>query len=222
MPHARRDITKLPDLSQASGRVAPVRSRMPVYVDLLPPCNNACPAGENIQEWLRLLKLGDAHAAWVQLTRDNPFPAIHGRVCYHPCESACNRAELDSAISIHGVERYLGDMALEKEWRFPAPPPSSGRTVLVVGAGPSGLSAAYHLARLGHEVEIHDTSPQPGGMMRYGIPEYRLPRDVIDGEVARLTAMGVRIVNDHTVKDLHGRADAMATSTRSSWRSAPT
>ncbi|MCO5311067.1 MAG: NAD(P)-binding protein, partial [Austwickia sp.] len=194
MPEARRDITKLPDLSQAAGRVAPVRSRMPVYVDLLPPCNNACPAGENIQEWLRLLKLGDPQAAWLQLTRDNPFPAIHGRVCYHPCESACNRADLDSAISIHGVERYLGDMALEQGWRFPAPPPASGRKVLVVGAGPSGLSAAYHLARLGHEVEIRDTSPEPGGMMRYGIPEYRLPRDVIDGEVARLLAMGVRIV----------------------------
>ncbi|MCA0436654.1 MAG: NAD(P)-binding protein [Actinobacteria bacterium] len=202
MPEARRDITKLPDLSQAAGRVAPVRSRMPVYVDLLPPCNNACPAGENIQEWLRLLKLGDPQAAWLQLTRDNPFPAIHGRVCYHPCESACNRADLDSAISIHGVERYLGDMALEQGWRFPAPPPASGRKVLVVGAGPSGLSAAYHLARLGHEVEIRDTSPEPGGMMRYGIPEYRLPRDVIDGEVARLLAMGVRIVTDHTVKDL--------------------
>ncbi|WP_116113693.1 NAD(P)-binding protein [Austwickia chelonae] len=202
MPPLRRDITQLPDLRQASGRVAPVRSRMPVYVDLLPPCNNACPAGENIQEWLRLLKNGDPYAAWVVLTRDNPFPAVHGRVCYHPCESSCNRADLDSPISIHGVERHLGDLALEEGWRFPEPPPASGRRVLVVGAGPSGLSAAYHLARRGHEVEIHDSSPQPGGMMRYGIPEYRLPRSVLDREIVRLTDMGIRIVTDHVVKDL--------------------
>ncbi|GAB77358.1 NADPH-dependent glutamate synthase beta chain [Austwickia chelonae] len=202
MPPLRRDITQLPDLRQASGRVAPVRSRMPVYVDLLPPCNNACPAGENIQEWLRLLKEDEPRAAWEMLTRDNPFPAIHGRVCYHPCESNCNRTELDSPISIHGVERYLGDLALESGWLFPDPPPPSGRRVLVVGAGPSGLSAAYHLARRGHEVEIHDSSTQPGGMMRYGIPEYRLPRAILDAEIARLTAMGVRIVTDHPVKDL--------------------
>ncbi|MBW3086496.1 Ferredoxin--NADP reductase [Austwickia sp. TVS 96-490-7B] len=202
MSLSRRDITKLPDLSQASGRVAPVRSRMPVYVDLLPPCNNACPAGENIQEWLRLVKEGQAHEAWLQLTRDNPFPAIHGRVCYHPCENACNRADLDSSISIHGVERYLGDLALAEGWDYPPPPTPSGRRVLVVGAGPSGLSAAYHLARLGHEVHIHDSSPLPGGMMRYGIPEYRLPRDVLDGEIGRLVRMGVRIITDHPVKDL--------------------
>ncbi|GMA39202.1 NAD(P)-binding protein [Mobilicoccus caccae] len=161
MPEDRRDITQLPNLAQAYGRVAPIRSRMPVYRDLLPPCNHACPAGENIQDWLRLLKAGDPEAAWRRLTEDNPFPAIHGRVCYHPCESACNRIELDSAVSIHGVERYLGDLALEKGWTFEPVRVRSGRKVLVVGAGPSGLSAAYHLARLGHEVEIRDSSPSP-------------------------------------------------------------
>ena len=202
MPGIHRDIAALPDLATTSGRVAPVRSRMPIYVDLLPPCNNACPAGENIQEWLRLLKLGDAEGAWRQLTADNPFPAIHGRVCYHPCESACNRADLDSAISIHGVERYLGDLALEKGWQFEKPTTLSGQRVLIVGAGPSGLSAACHLARFGHEVEIHDSGDLAGGMMRYGIPEYRLPRDVVDGEIARVEALGVKIVLNHTVKDL--------------------
>nr|WP_300151065.1 NAD(P)-binding protein [Propionicimonas sp.] len=197
-----RDITELPDLAVEGGRVAPIRSRMPVYVDLLPPCNNACPAGENIQEWLRLIKAGEEEAAWRELVKNNPFPAIHGRVCYHPCETACNRIELDGAVSIHSVERYLGDLAIEKGWRFEKPRFSSGRRILVIGAGPSGLSAAYQLAKAGHEVEIRDSSDLPGGMMRYGIPEYRLPRNVLDAEVARLLDLGVRIVNNYTVKDL--------------------
>ncbi len=197
-----RDITELPDLAVEGGRVAPVRTRMPIYVDLLPPCNNACPAGENIQEWLRLVKAGQEEAAWRELVRNNPFPAIHGRVCYHPCETSCNRVELDGAVSIHSVERYLGDLAIERGWTFEKPRFSSGRKVLVVGAGPSGLSAAYQLAKMGHEVEIRDSSDSPGGMMRYGIPEYRLPRNVLDAEIARLLDLGVRIVTNYTVTDL--------------------
>ena len=132
---------------------------------------------------------------------DNPFPAIHGRVCYHPCESVCNRANLDSAVSIHSVERFLGDLALEQEWLFDRPPLASGKRVLVIGAGPSGLSAAYHLARVGHEVEIRDAGAEPGGMMRYGIPEYRMPRNVLSGEVDRIAAMGVRMTRGHLVED---------------------
>ncbi len=197
-----KDMTQLPDLAQGGGRVGPVRSRMPVYVDLLPPCNNACPAGENIQEWLRLVKADQPEAAWRELTSNNPFPAIHGRVCYHPCETACNRIELDGAVSIHSVERYLGDLALEQGWQFTKPRAKSGRRVLVIGAGPSGLSAAYHLAMRGHEVEIRDGSELPGGMMRYGIPEYRLPRDIIDGEVARLVELGVTITTGVMIQDL--------------------
>ncbi|HYO86225.1 MAG TPA: NAD(P)-binding protein [Dermatophilaceae bacterium] len=197
-----RDITRVPDLSQGRGRVGPVRSRKPLYVDLLPPCNAGCPAGENIQEWLRLIKAGEAEAAWRQLTRDNPFPAIHGRVCYHPCESVCNRVELDSAVSIHGVERHLGDLAIEQKWAFRPPTGSTGKRILIVGAGPSGLSAAYHLARRGHAVEIRDSMPQPGGMMRFGIPEYRLPRDVLDAEVQRILDLGVTLTLNHTVRDL--------------------
>ena len=210
----RDDVTGLPNLLTTTGRVAPVRSRRPIYLDMLPPCNAGCPAGENIQEWLRLIKAGQHEAAWRQLTADNPFPAIHGRVCYHPCETACNRKDLDSAVSIHSVERYLGDLALERGWRFEAPRRDSGRRVLIIGAGPSGLSAAYHLRRLGHEVEIHDSADAPGGMMRYGIPEYRLPRDVLDAEVARITDMGVVIRNNAPVTDLlatqvAGRFDAV-------------
>ena len=198
----RTNLTHLPDLGASTGRVGPTRVRMPIYVDLLPPCNNACPAGENIQEWLRLVKARDDLGAWRELTKNNPFPAIHGRVCYHPCETACNRVELDGAVSIHSVERYLGDLAIENGWQFAAPAHRSGRRVLVIGSGPSGLSAAHHLAMVGHEVEVHDSSDLPGGMMRYGIPEYRLPRDVLDAEIDRIRALGVAFVQNHTVTDL--------------------
>ena len=197
-----QDVTALPDLLHGSSHTGPVRARRPVYVDLLPPCNAGCPAGENIQAWLAHTQAGRHEEAWRALTADNPFPAIHGRVCYHPCESVCNRASLDSAVSIHAVERFLGDLALEQGWLFDAPPARSGKRVLVIGAGPSGLSAAYHLARLGHEVEIRDAGGEPGGMMRYGIPSYRLPRDVLDGEVGRIAAMGVRVTCGHKVEDL--------------------
>jgi NADPH-dependent glutamate synthase beta subunit-like oxidoreductase len=208
------DIARLPDLLHGRSHTGPVRERRPLYVDLLPPCNAGCPAGENIQAWLSHTKDGRHEEAWRQLVADNPFPAIHGRVCYHPCESVCNRASLDSAVSIHSVERFLGDLALERGWTFEVPPARSGRRVLVVGGGPSGLSAAYHLARLGHEVEVRDAGERGGGMMRYGIPAYRLPRDVLDGEVGRIEAMGVRVTLGHRVEDLvaereEGRFDAV-------------
>jgi len=202
MSGPRRDIAPLPDLLHGAARAGPVRASRPVYLDLLPPCNAGCPAGENIQAWLALMQAGQHERAWRQLTADNPMPAIHGRVCYHPCETACNRVELDSAVSIHGVERFLGDLALEQGWRFDPPAARTGRRVLIVGGGPSGLSAAYHLARAGHEVEIRDLSAEPGGMMRYGIPAYRLPRDVLAGELARIEALGVTITCGHRVEDL--------------------
>src|ERR1700758_5314327 len=198
----RQDVTPLPDLLHGRSRAGPVRQQRPVYVDLLPPCNAGCPAGENIQAWLAHAETRDYERAWRQLVTDNPMPAIHGRVCYHPCESACNRASLDSAVSIHGVERFLGDLALERGWSFDPPPTRSGKRVLVIGAGPSGLSAAYHLARLGHEVEIRDSGERPGGMMRYGIPAYRMPRDVLDGELDRIAGLGGRISCGHRGEDL--------------------
>ncbi|MCI1748633.1 MAG: NAD(P)-binding protein [Acidipropionibacterium sp.] len=213
-PSDHQDLTTRPDLATTTGRVAPVRARRPVYLDMLPPCNAGCPAGENIQEWLRLIKAHQEEKAWRQLTADNPFPAIHGRVCYHPCEVACNRADLDGAVSIHSVERYLGDLAIEKGWAYTRPTVRSGHRVLVIGAGPAGLSAAYHLAMMGHQVEIHDSGDAAGGMMRYGIPEYRLPREVLDAEIGRLADLGVKIVLNHNVTDLaeekaEGRFDAV-------------
>ena len=178
------------------------RSERPVYVDGLPPCNHACPAGEQIQGWLYSAEDGSYETAWRRLVKDNPFPAVMGRVCYHPCETACNRAELDSAVGINSVERFLGDEAIRQGWQLPAAGPATGKRVLVVGAGPSGLSAAYHLRLLGHAVEIHEAGSRPGGMMRFGIPTFRLPRDVLDSEIDRLLATGVTLHLDTRVDDL--------------------
>ncbi|MBY0466781.1 MAG: NAD(P)-binding protein [Burkholderiales bacterium] len=169
------------------------RNTRPVYLDRLPPCNHQCPAGENIQGWLFHAESGDYEAAWRTLTDDNPFPAVMGRVCYHSCEGACNRGKLDAPVGINSVERFLGDQAIAKGWQLAAVAPPSGKRVLVVGAGPSGLSAAYHLARLGHAVTVREAGPLPGGMMRFGIPQYRLPRDVLDAEVQRIVNLGVRM-----------------------------
>jgi formate dehydrogenase beta subunit len=196
-----RDMTPRVDLTQRHGTGA-VRDQHPVYVDLLPPCNSACPAGEDIQKWLGLAQAGQFKAAWEALISDNPMPAVHGRVCYHPCETSCNRKDLDSSVSIHAVERFLGDQATAQGWQIPAGAPSSGKRVLVVGAGPSGLSAAYHLARLGHQVEIHDAGPLPGGMLHFGIPAYRLPRQDLMKEIARIEQMGVKFVANHRVDDI--------------------
>jgi len=202
MTDLMRDIAPLPDLLHGRSRAARARDPRPVYLDLLPPCNAGCPAGENIQAWLAHMQADEHELAWRALVADNPLAAIHGRVCYHPCETVCNRANLDSAVSIHSVERFLGDLALERGWQFDPPAVSSGKRVLVIGSGPSGLSAAYHLARRGHEVEIRDAGSEPGGMMRYGIPAYRMPRDVLSGELERIAALGVRFTNDHVVVDL--------------------
>jgi 2-oxoacid:acceptor oxidoreductase delta subunit (pyruvate/2-ketoisovalerate family) len=188
--------------SSLANRTGTWRTRRPVYVDRLPPCNHACPAGENVQGWLYHAESGDYEAAWRELVQNNPMPAVMGRVCYHPCESACNRGRLDEAVSIHAVERFLGDEAIRRGWRFRVDARESGKRVLIVGAGPSGLSAAYHLRRLGHAVTIHEAGPMTGGMMRFGIPKYRLPRDILDAEVARIVAMGVEIRLNQRVDDL--------------------
>ena len=178
------------------------RVERPVYVDRLPPCNDACPAGENIQGWLFDAESGNYEGAWRTLVEENPLPAIMGRICFHPCETACNRAQVDEAVGINAVERFLGDLAIERGWRLAAPGPDTGKQVLVVGAGPGGLSATYHLRRLGHRVRLVDSAAQLGGMLRYGIPAYRLPRDVLDAEIARIIDMGVDVQLNHNVTDI--------------------
>ena len=179
--------------SSLANKTGAWRTKRPQYVDRLPPCNHACPAGENIQGWLFHAESGDYEKAWRVLTEDNPLPAIMGRVCYHPCEGACNRGQLDQAVGINSVERFLGDEAIRRGWKLAPPAAESGKHVLVVGAGPSGLSAAYHLRRLGHRVTIREAGPMAGGMMRFGIPKYRLPRVVLDAEVQRIVDLGVKL-----------------------------
>src|SRR5450631_4739902 len=130
------DLTSSPDLVHGR-RTGPQRTQRPIYMDILPPCNHACPAGEDIQGWLALAQAGKYRDAWEVLVRDNPMPAIHGRVCYHPCETACNRGELDTAVSVHAIERFLGDLAAKENWVFKNTAVPSGKHVLVIGAGPS-------------------------------------------------------------------------------------
>ena len=179
--------------SSLANKTGAWRTKRPQYVDRLPPCNNACPAGENIQGWLFHAESGDYERAWRALTEDNPLPAIMGRVCYHPCEGACNRGQVDETVGINSVERFLGDEAIKRGWKLEEPAKESGKRVLVVGAGPSGLSAAYHLRRMGHAVTIVEAGPFAGGMMRFGIPKYRLPREVLDAEVQRILDIGVEL-----------------------------
>ncbi|MBT8088230.1 MAG: NAD(P)-binding protein [Gammaproteobacteria bacterium] len=196
------DLTKGADLTRHARGTGALRTRRPLYVDFLPPCNDACPAGENIQAWLALAQAGDYEGAWRELVENNPLPSIHGRVCYHPCENVCNRAFTDSPVSIHAVERFLGDLALEKDWQFAKPDQKSDKKILIVGAGPSGLSAAYHLTRLGHSVEIREAGPVAGGMIHFGIPAYRMPRDELQAEIKRIENMGVKITLNHRVDDV--------------------
>ena len=188
--------------SSAANKTGSWRTERPVYVHRLAPCAGACPAGEDPQAWLYHAEEGEYERAWRAIMEDNPFPAVIGRVCYHPCETACNRAQLDAAVGINSVERFLGDRAIEQGWTVEPVLPPSGRRVLVVGAGPSGLSAAYRLARLGHAVTVQDAGPLAGGMMRFGIPSYRLPRDVLEAEIARILGLGVKLELNTTVDDV--------------------
>lgn len=164
----------------------------PFYINKMPPCNNLCPAGEDIVLQLALVKEKRFKEAVDLLKSENPFPAVCGRVCPHFCEQECNRSELGGSIAIRATERFLGDYALETGWRAPKSA-GSGKKVAVIGAGPAGLSCAFFLRRLGHRVTVFDGLEKPGGMMRVGIPTYRLPRQVLDAEIAQIESSGVRI-----------------------------
>jgi 2-oxoacid:acceptor oxidoreductase delta subunit (pyruvate/2-ketoisovalerate family) len=162
----------------------------PIYRDRVAPCNEGCPVGIDIEAYMNLLREGRIDEAIALLMRENPMPATTGRVCYHPCETTCNRRRFDGAVAIHAVERLLGDEIL----KLPNPEPMPRlhpEKVAIVGSGPAGLAAAYHLARLGYAVTLFEAAPEPGGVLRLGIPEYRLPKDVLAREIARITALGV-------------------------------
>src|SRR3954447_2410113 len=190
--------------SSLANKTGSWRTERPVYVRNLAPCAGACPAGEDPQAWLYAAEEGDYETAWRAIMEVNPLPAIMGRVCYHPCETKCNRAQLDEAVGINSVERFLGDEAIRHGWTVAVEALPTGKRVLVVGAGPSGLSAAHHLTLLGHAVEIHEAGPTAGGMMRFGIPRYRLPREILDAEIERILALGVTLHCDRHVDDLAG------------------
>ena len=179
------------------------RSTRPVYRDKMPPCNNACGTNEKIQGYLDLVKRGKYLDAYALIKEDMPFPSVTGRVCYHPCEQACNRGQYDEAISIRAVERFLGDLgqALPRDVVKAGSP--NGKKVAVVGSGPAGHSAAYQLARLGYEVTILEKSPKAGGLNRGGIPDWVLPQNVLDREIERLVELGITIrTNTEVGKDV--------------------
>jgi len=180
------------------------RTQQPGYRDKWPPCSQTCPASEDIQAWLALASDRQWEAAWRKLTERNPFPATLGRICYHPCESACNRKHLDSAVNIHAMERYLGDLAITQGWRHnPFSDKSQTLKVAIVGAGPAGLSCAFQLARQGYPVSIFDAQAEPGGTLRSGIPDYRLPKSVLANEIEAVLALGVELrLNTHVGVDI--------------------
>jgi len=164
----------------------------PVYKDKTPPCNHACPTGENIQRYLDFVKHDRYLDGYLTILEDNFMPSVTGRVCYHPCETACNRAAHDEPIGIRSVERFLGDFGLELE-ENPIKddlPPMNGKTVAIVGSGPGGLACAYHLRRQGYASVIFEALDKPGGMLRAGIPAWHLPEDVLDSQIAWLTDLG--------------------------------
>ncbi|HEY0857170.1 MAG TPA: NAD(P)-binding protein [Albitalea sp.] len=173
------------------------RSALPYYIQAPSPCHQACPVNGDIAEWIGLARERNFRGAWEVLTRHNPFPAVAGRICHHPCETACNRAGYDESLAICKLERAVGDMALAQGWGYAPPAAELGRHVAVVGGGPSGLSAAFQLRRRGYRVTIYESQPELGGLMRYGIPAYRLARSVLDGEIARIVALGVELRCSH-------------------------
>ena len=196
------DITKPVDLLTHAEGTGPKRSRRPVYMDFMPPCNSACPAGENIQAWMAHAQSGNYFEAFQTILEDNPFPAIMGRVCVKPCETGCNRNHIESTVNIHAVERFIGDEAIRQKWPIQYMYEETGKRILVIGAGPGGLSAAYHLARMGHTVEVYDAGKHPGGLLWTGVPEYRLPKEILDAEVERIVKMGVKIRLNYKVQDV--------------------
>jgi NADPH-dependent glutamate synthase beta subunit-like oxidoreductase len=197
--------------------------KCPTYIQSTPPCQGSCPSGEDIRGYLNIVRgiekpppgMPWQEYAWRRLTEANPLPSVMGRVCPAPCESGCNRNEVEDFVGINSVEHFLGEYAIANGLQFPKPEKLSGKKVAVIGGGPAGLSAAYQLARKGHAVTIFDERAELGGMMRYGIPGFRTPRAVLDAEIRRILDLGVqartstRIGTDVTLEQVRAGFDAV-------------
>jgi NADPH-dependent glutamate synthase beta subunit-like oxidoreductase len=187
----------------------------PVFVDRISSCINECPAGEDISGIMYYAAQGNFETAWRLIMNENPFPAIMGRICYHTCETKCNRGEYDEAVSIHSVERFIGDYGLANNLKAGLISPEIDKKIAIVGAGPAGLTAAYYLRLMGYKTRVFDANRLPGGLMRYGIPPYRLPKEILEGEISRLRDMGiefemdVRIGIDNNWEEIENRFDAV-------------
>ena len=169
------------------------RAQRPFYEDKTPPCSVACPVGNNIVSFVQKITQGDFEGAWQLIKEENPFPGICGRVCFHPCESKCDRGNFDEPIAIHALERFVADFGASLPKKIEKIPKERGEKIAIIGSGPAGMSCAYHLAKLHYEVTVFESLPFPGGMLRMGIPAYRLPKDVLDRELSNIEALGVEI-----------------------------
>jgi len=175
----------------------------PRYLDKTPPCQDACPAHEKIQGYLELVKQKRYLEGYELIIQDNPFPSITGRVCFHPCEAACNRGEYDEPLGVHNVERFLGDFGLKKAKRKKPNNEGINKSIAIIGSGPAGLTCAYYLSEMGYKVTIFEHLSLPGGMLRVGIPSYRLPKDILDREIKKVEMLGVKIKTNTTLgKDI--------------------
>ncbi len=169
------------------------RVALPAYVNPPAPCHTAWPVDGNIAVWIRHMQNQAFQDAWLTLIDNNPFPAVTGRICHRPCEGPCNRGRLDEPVAIRCLERFVGDLALEEGWTFPSTSLAKAETIAIVGGGPAGLAAAFHLRRMGYAVTLIEAQPELGGVMRYGIPPYRLPRHILDAEIQRILKLGVDV-----------------------------
>ena len=193
-----KGVSDMPTISISFGtmdwnKTGAWRSQRPFYEDKTPPCSAACPVGNDIVAFIRKITEGDLEGSWNVIKEENPFPGVCGRVCFHPCEAKCNRGNYDEAIAIHALERFVADLASNLNEKIEKGSGARKGKIAIVGSGPAGLSCAYHLARLQYDVTVFESSSSAGGMLRMGIPSYRLPRDVLDQEISRIVALGVEI-----------------------------
>ena len=193
-----KGVSDMPTISISFGnmdwnKTGAWRSQRPFYEDKTPPCSAACPVGNDIVAFIQKIALGDFEGSWNVIKEENPFPGICGRVCFHPCEAKCNRGKYDEPIAIHALERFVADFASNLNEKIEKVPGARKEKIAIVGSGPAGLSCAYHLARLHYDVTVFESSSSAGGMLRSGIPSYRLPRDILDSEISKIVALGAEI-----------------------------